>query len=769
MEIRQDWPLQKYNTFGVDVDCDFYAEAESKEDMLALLSDSRYAEMERFWLGGGSNTLFIGNFPGLVVRLCNKGMEMISEDAMRVELRVQAGEVWENFVSETVKRSWWGLENLSGIPGSVGGAAVQNMGAYGTEICEHIVRLEVFDTQNREFREMDVSQCEYSYRKSRFKGQDRYIVWSVVFRLEKLPRPELRYEALRRKIEAGGDFSQPAIVEAVLSMRKEKLPDYRQIGSVGSFFTNPVVSANEAERLQHSFPGIPMHPAGGGFKLSAAWLIEQCGWKGYREGDLGVYDRQPLVLVNYGLAQGEDVWDLACRIRESVHKKFWVDMEPEVCAVNGYARTEAKRYEEILQIMFHSLPMFQRIGAAAYKPDLSNTEKLMSALNHPYKRFKSIHVAGTNGKGSCSHLLASVLQSAGYKTGLYTSPHMRDFRERIRINGEMIPKEAVVEFYEAHEDLFRKVKASFFEMTVAMAFDYFARERVDIAVVEVGMGGRLDSTNVITPQLSLITNISLDHTQFLGDTLVKIADEKAGIIKPGVPVVISESQLQTRLVFERHAKEKQSRLLYADTVYSLDRVRSGDERMTFNILKYGSPYMTGMECDLGGDSYEDKNIVGVIAAIDVLRTNYDIPEAAIREGMATAARKTGLLGRWQCLSKNPSVYCDTGHNEAGIRLVIRQIAKMSYRSLHIVWGMVKDKDIDAVLRLLPQTATYYFCQARQERALPVSELCAKAESYGLKGKGYATVAEALAQARKQADPRDLIYVGGSTFVVAEIC
>ncbi|MCM1169892.1 MAG: bifunctional folylpolyglutamate synthase/dihydrofolate synthase [Bacteroides sp.] len=419
--------------------------------------------------------------------------------------------------------------------------------------------------------------------------------------------------------------------------------------------------------------------------------------------------------------------------------------------------------------MYHSLPMFQRIGAAAYKPNLKNTEQMMEALNHPYRRFKTLHVAGTNGKGSCSHLLASVFQAAGCKTGLYTSPHLRDFRERIRVNGRMISKNAVVDFYERNKEMFAKVKASFFEMTVAMAFDHFAQEQVDIAVIEVGMGGRLDSTNVITPRLSLITNISLDHMQFLGDTLPKIAAEKAGIIKEGVPVVVSESQLAVHPVFSRFAKEKNAPILFADTVFSLQNVRNEGLSFSFDVLKYGQSYLSGLSCDLAGDRYETKNLIGVFAALDILKQEFDLPESAIAHGIAHAAQDTGLMGRWQCLGRNPLVFCDTGHNEAGIRLVLQQISKIDYKRLHIVWGMVKDKDISTILGLLPVSAAYYFCQAPQERALPVKELQEAAEKHGLHGKGYDSVPLALEAARKQAGKDDLIYVGGSTFVVAEIC
>lgn len=768
MEIKKNWPLQPFNTMGVDVDSAFFVQVRTREEVLSLLSDAAYADLPKFLLGGGSNTLFVGNFPGLVVHLANRGMEVVSEDEKNVCVRIQAGEIWEDFVRETLVRQWWGVENLCGIPGSVGGAAVQNMGAYGVEIAQVVRKLEVLDTRTLEFLEIPQEECGYAYRSSRFKGQDRYWVWSVVVNLSKKPLPRLDYAGLRERFR--DDIpGQGQIVRAISEMRKLKLPDPKVLGSVGSFFTNPVVDESRFSVLKESYPGILGYSVPEGVKLSAAWLIDQCGWKGYREGDAGVYGKQPLVLVNYGMAAGEDIWDLARRIRESVWKKFWVELKPEVCLVKGKDRMEDMRYGEILDKMFRSLPMFQRVGAAAYKPDLHNTEKLMSALNEPYRKFKSVHVAGTNGKGSCSHLLASVFQAAGYKTGLYTSPHMRDFRERIRINGAMISKEDVVDFYEKHEELFRKVKASFFEMTVAMAFDYFARERVDIAIIEVGMGGRLDSTNVIIPQLSLITNISMDHMQFLGDTLPKIAEEKAGIIKRDIPVVIGESQIQTRLVFDRKAKECRSAIAYADAVFSLHNVKNDGISFTFDAYKYGEPYLCGLSCDLTGDTYESKNLVSTLCALDVLRKNYDIPDSAIREGFAGVASRTGLRGRWQRLGIHPLVFCDTGHNEAGIRLVLQQISKIHYRKLHIVWGMVKDKDIDHILALLPRSATYYFCQATQERSLDAALLQRKAETFGLKGKTYSSVEAALSQARNRAAEDDLIYVGGSTFVVAEIC
>lgn len=767
MEIRKGQSLQGYHTFGCAAKAAFYAEVRTKEEVLALLDMPEYRKMPVFWLGGGSNTLFVGDFPGLVVRLANKGWNVEKEDKERVEVRVQAGETWAGFVQTCLEQAWWGVENLSGIPGSVGGAVVQNMGAYGQEIADVVERVEVLDLTSMEFRELDQEDCHYAYRSSCFKGSKRWLVWSVILSLGKRPAPCLVYADLAACLPPHPQ--QKEIAEAVLRIRKGKLPEPGDMGSAGSFFTNPVVPQSRFLDLQHAYPDIPGHEVPGGVKLSAAWLIDRCGWRRYREGDAGVYEKQPLVLVNHGQASGEEIWDLAGRIRNDVRERFNVELKPEICVVDGNGCKEDQRYEEVLDVMYHCLPMFHRIGAAAYKPDLSNTERLMTALKHPYRKFKSVHVAGTNGKGSCSHMLASIFQSAGYKTGLYTSPHLRDFRERIRINGQMISKEAVVEFYEEHEDLFRKIHASFFEMTVAMAFDYFAKERVDVAIIEVGMGGRLDSTNVITPVLSLITNISWDHMQFLGDTLAKIAEEKAGIIKPGIPVVISETDPQTSLVFNRKAKECEAPVVYADARFSMKGSRMEEGKWTFNLYKDGVPCLSNVSCDLLGDEYESKNVLGCMAAVDMLRRYFTLPDNAVREGFAEAAAKTGLKGRWQCLGTNPPMYCDTGHNEAGIRLVLKQIGKMKYQRLHIVWGMVKDKDIDHILELLPRSATYYFCQAPQERALDVKALYEKACLHGLKGRPYASVPEAVAAAKAAASKEDLIYVGGSTFVVAEIC
>ncbi|MEG2666002.1 MAG: UDP-N-acetylmuramate dehydrogenase, partial [Bacteroidales bacterium] len=745
---------------------------DNEEDLLSLLKNKKYKDTRKYWLGGGSNLLFLCDVKGMVIHLSNKGMEILREDNENVYVQVQAGVVWDEFVKYTVEKGWWGVENLIGVPGQVGSACVQNIGAYGVEVQDSIYSVEVVDVNSLEINTLLSEDCKFAYRDSIFKHRDQgeWVVWSVCFSLSKNPEPRLGYARLKEDLKKQ-NIKHPLpkdIAKIVQGLRKEKLPDPKVLGSAGSFFKNPVVPKNIFETLQRSCTNIPGFIVEDGVKLSSAWLIEQCGWKGYREGDAGVYEKQALVLVNYGTATGEELWDLAQRIQKSVEKKFGVCLEPEVRLIGGEANALEERYEEVLKIMYSCLPMFQRIGGAAYKADLKNTEILMDALHEPYKRFKCIHVGGTNGKGSCSHMIASVLQSAGYKTGLYTSPHLHDFRERIKINGELMPKEAVVNFYEQHETLFHKVKASFFEMTVAMAFDYFAKERVDIAVIEVGMGGRLDSTNVITPQLSVITNISMDHMQYLGDTLPKIAEEKAGIIKEGVPVVIGESHIQTMHVFMKKAKEYNARIIFADSTFSLMNTKN-ENRFSFDIYRNGDPYLLGMSCDLCGESYQSKNVITAIAAIDIMRETYNFGENAIRDGFRLASEQTGLKGRWQCLSTSPLVYCDTGHNEAGISLVLKQIEKTPYRKLHIVWGMVSDKDIDHILDLLPAYASYYFCNAAIVRALPAEEMAKAAHEKGLKGKAYDSVLHALNAAKEAASEEDLIYVGGSTFVVAEIC
>ena len=363
-------------------------------------------------------------------------------------------------------------------------------------------------------------------------------------------------------------------------------------------------------------------------------------------------------------------------------------------------------YTETLDWMFNKLPMYQRIGGAAYKADLNNTIQLLALLDNPQNDFKSVHVAGTNGKGSVSHMLASVFQEAGYKTGLYTSPHLRDFRERIRINGEMIPEENVVQFIEAYKDKFEAMELSFFEMTVGMAFDYFSKEKVDIAIVEVGMGGRLDSTNLITPELSIITNIDLDHTKFLGDTREKIAYEKAGIIKPIVPVVIGETHPETQQVFVGKAQECGSPIHFADQVFDCDKIHiESNYVQKFDVWKNSELYIEALEIPLLGN-YQQKNLTTVMCALDLLRDKFNLSEDDIRDGIAKVIRNTHLMGRWQVLCQDPLTIADTGHNVAGIKEVVLQLAEMQYNKLHFVLGMVNDKDIDSVLQLLPHNAEY---------------------------------------------------------------
>ena len=400
-------------------------------------------------------------------------------------------------------------------------------------------------------------------------------------------------------------------------------------------------------------------------------------------------------------------------------------------------------YKETLDWLFNQLPVYQNQGKSAYKADLSNITALSNYLGDPHKRFKSIHVAGTNGKGSSSHMLAAVLQEAGYKVGLYTSPHLKDFRERIRINGKTIPEQNVVEFVVFHREFFESLQLSFFEMTVGMAFDYFAKEKVDIAVIEVGLGGRLDATNIIVPEVSLITNIGLDHTNLLGDTLEKIAGEKAGIIKKNVPVVVSETQEDIAQVFRAHAMEKHSAICFAD--------KEGYEVYKTDLLGW----------------YQQKNSNGVLAVLDRLK-GFQIEEQHKIDGFQKVVDHTGLLGRWQVLTEEPMTICDTAHNVEGLTGTMRQLDSLNYDKKHIVFGMVQEKKIDEILEILPKNACYYFCAPNNSRALPMLELWSKAKSKNLEGKGYVSVKEAVIAARDYAEENDVIYIGGSTFVVAEI-
>ncbi len=412
--------------------------------------------------------------------------------------------------------------------------------------------------------------------------------------------------------------------------------------------------------------------------------------------------------------------------------------------------------------------MFTRIGAAALKKDLHNTIILCAALDNPQHKFKSIHIAGTNGKGSTSHMLAAILQKAGYKTGLYTSPHLKDFRERIRIDGKMISKAAVTNFVKGHKKLIHEIEPSFFEVTVAMAFDFFANEKVDIAVIEVGLGGRLDSTNIITPELSVITNISLDHTNILGSTLPEIAYEKAGIIKENVPVVIGEQQKEIKDVFLKKAAMAHAPLSFANKILNIVNEKLLNSNLVIDVQSDNKIIYKNLTLDLTG-GYQQKNILTVLEAIHQLKKlGYTIVDKALYAALKNTKKITGLQGRWQTLSKNPLIICDTGHNKAGITEVLKNIAATPYQNLHMVIGMVKDKDISGVLKILPKNATYYFCAPSLERALSANELAELAAKYSLKGEAYANVDKALIAAKKSSVTDDLIFVGGSTFVVAEI-
>lgn len=425
-------------------------------------------------------------------------------------------------------------------------------------------------------------------------------------------------------------------------------------------------------------------------------------------------------------------------------------------------------YQQTLDFLYSKLPMFTRIGAAALKKDLHNTIEMCARLNNPQHQFKTIHIAGTNGKGSTSHMLAAILQKAGYKTGLYTSPHLKDFRERIRINGKMASKAFVKDFVRQQKNNIEKIEPSFFEVTVAMAFDYFAKEKVDIAVIEVGLGGRLDSTNIITPELSVITNISLDHTNLLGDTLAEIAFEKAGIIKPNVPVIIGEKHKETIGVFKEKAKKEKAKIIFAEDTLKINHQTTKGSFLTVDILENEQVLFANLALDLTG-TYQQKNILTVIQSVLKLREiGFNIPDEAIYQALKNVKKLTGLQGRWQTLSKSPLIICDTGHNKAGITEILKNISNTKYQTLHMVIGMVKDKDIDGVLALLPKNAIYYFCQPNLERALPANELAQKATIHNLAGKVFTSVVDAFKSAKEKSNPQDLIFIGGSTFVVAEI-
>ena len=422
-----------------------------------------------------------------------------------------------------------------------------------------------------------------------------------------------------------------------------------------------------------------------------------------------------------------------------------------------------KSYESLIEELFNRFPAFQQVGAGAYKPGLENAEALDSYFGHPHRSFHTIHVGGTNGKGSTSHTLAAILQKSGYKVGLYTSPHLADFRERIRINGEMIPQEAVEKFLRQHSDEAFSFRPSFFELTTFLAFSYFASQQVDVAIIEVGLGGRLDTTNVITPQLSIITNISLDHVALLGHDHPTIAREKAGIIKPSIPAVIGEAEGEVKRVFEERAAEVNAPIYFAQEAGCFTHAEPDSGGWRYEGTVAGT-----LHGELGG-LCQEKNMATILTAVERLREQgYHISDEAIREGVSHVTSLTGLQGRWQRLGEHPLVICDTGHNIGGMQYIAQQIATTPCRNLRIVLGMVNDKDISGVIALLPRHAHYYFTQASVARALTSEEVAQKASEHGLQGKSYPTVKEAYEAARKDACEEDFIFVGGSTFVVADL-
>lgn len=472
--------------------------------------------------------------------------------------------------------------------------------------------------------------------------------------------------------------------------------------------------------------------------------------------------------------------------------------------LKGSTDAKSGRYRETIDYLYSRLPVFHQIGAAAYRPDLGNIKLLCEALDHPYLRFRSVHIGGTNGKGSVSHMLAAVLQTAGYKTGLYTSPHLRDFRERIRVNGAMIAEDDVVGFVANNRARIETISPSFFEVTVAMAFWYFALQKVDIAIIEVGMGGRLDSTNIIHPELSVITNIGLDHVHVLGDTLQAIAGEKAGIIKKSTPVIIGEYQDATAAVFREKAEAMKAPLRFASQDWEVSELPPanlpteetrlpaedafGAETPSCAVSKgpTGNPKLTGesfmeliaasetygkqltLQLDLAG-GYQKKNLKTVLSAVEELRKRgFNINDNQLKKALRQVKALTGLAGRWQILGRAPLVVCDTGHNEDGIREVLQQIAATPHEQLHVVFGMVSDKDVEKVLKMLPKQACYYFCRAVVPRAMDENLLREKGLAAGLSGEAYPSVKDAVEAAKKAAGARDLIFIGGSTFIVAEV-
>lgn len=425
-------------------------------------------------------------------------------------------------------------------------------------------------------------------------------------------------------------------------------------------------------------------------------------------------------------------------------------------------------YKETIDYLYNRLPMFSKQGASAIKKDLTNTIKLSEALGNPHQQFKSIHIAGTNGKGSTSHMLASILQKQGYKVGLYTSPHLLDFRERIRVNGEMIEREEVIAFVKENKALFEEVQPSFFEVTVIMAFAFFAKQKVDIAIIETGLGGRLDSTNIIHPLFSIITNVSLDHTNVLGNTLEDIAKEKAGIIKNNTPLIVSEEIDGVKEVLEKTANEKHSKVTFASRIHKLNIVKKERDFLYIeDCTPKNKPTKKIYKLDLTGN-YQYKNLAGVLSAIDeLIHLGYSISDSNINDALANVKSLTHLMGRWQILGDRPLIVCDTGHNQKGWEEILSNIEDVNYTNLHMVIGIMQDKDVNSLLTSLPAHAKYYFSSPKLERALSEIELKRQADQKGLKGDTYPSVLEAIKAAKENAKEDDFIFIGGSTFVVAE--
>ncbi len=436
---------------------------------------------------------------------------------------------------------------------------------------------------------------------------------------------------------------------------------------------------------------------------------------------------------------------------------FWENMKENIYT----------RFNQTLNYLYTQLPMFQRVGSQAFKKDLTNIKLLCEHLGNPFQQYPCIHIAGTNGKGSTAHLISGVLQEHGYKVGLYTSPHYRDFRERIKIDGKYISRKYVVDFVEKNKAVFKKIKPSFFEITVALAFDFFAKEKVDVAVIETGLGGRLDSTNIIHPILSVITNISFDHQQFLGNTLKKIAGEKAGIIKKEVPVVIGETQKETTSVFLKKAKTKKSEIYFADKNYKVVPKSENLTHTTFDIFKNKKLLFSNQKINLHG-GYQAKNIATALQSLELLESHFSIKKSKMLKAFTHLKSLTNFKGRWQLLQKNPTILCDSAHNEGGLKLAMSQLNSLKINKLHLVLGMVNDKTIDKMLNFFPKDAQFYFCRPDIPRGLDVNILHQKAIEMGLSGKAYSSVKNALKAAKRNAGKKDLIYVGGSTFVVAEV-